>query len=288
MRIRTAITIAALLPAALAFAVTTEGDGTATTCRADQDGATVTVTHEDDTTSEVPVEYCEARIYAQCDGAVDPAGKVVDPTIAVEMTPDAPTVAFTEGGGCGTVDEPVFASQGIGDGTYQFATSGSAQAGSLDSLTFEAHFLGPNAGYAGEDLHFDMRMTVDGVSLFGTVTSPDATGQNANTSPAFQRITVPATVSDSGASVGVQFTVTGIEDLLPPAGPGAYHSVSISFGPPHTGVCQALPTNDTPRCVPSGFSGWVMGATEVPSGVTFNPVEPAATTIPVVLEDEAA
>ena len=288
MRIRTAITVAALLPATIAFGVTPEGEDTTVPCRADEDGTTVTVTNDDDTTSQVPVEYCEARIYAQCDGAVDPAGKVVDPTATVEMTTAAPTVSFTEGGGCGTVDEPVFASQGIGDGTYQFATTGFTRAGSLDSLTFEAHFLGPNAGYAGEDLHFDMRMTVDGVSLFGTVTSPDATGQNANTSPAFQRITVPATVSESGASVGVQFTVTGIDDLLPPAEPGAYRSVSISFGPPHTGVCQALPTNDTPRCVPSGFSGWVMGATEVPSGVTFNPAQAAATTIPVVVEDDAA
>ena len=287
MRIRTAIAVAALLPAVLAFGVTTDDldDDTSETCRVDET-RTVIVEEEDGTTSEVPVEYCEAPIYANCDAALDPAGKVVNPTAVVKMTPVAPTVSFTAGGGCGTVDEPLFASQTMDAAQYQFATTGFAQAGSLDSLTFEAHFLGPNGGYAGEDLHFDMRMTVDGVSLFGTVTSPDATGQNEDTSPAFQRIVAPATVSDSGASVGVQFTVTGLDDLLPPVAPGTYRSVAISFGPPHTGVCETLPTNDTPRCAPSGYSGWVMGATEVPSGVTFNPAEPAETTIPAVVEDE--
>lgn len=289
MRIRTAIAVAALLPATLAFGVAADSDGAdadaTSTCRTDE-SRTMTVEAEDGTTSEVPVEYCEERIYANCDATLDPAGKVVDPLATVKMTADEPTVSFTEGGGCGTVDEPVFASQGIDDGMYQFATNGFAAAGSVDSLTFEAHFLGPNGGYADQDLHFDVRMTVDGVSLFGTVTNPDATGQNEDTSPAFQRIVVPGTVSDSGASVGVQFTVTGIDGLLPPAEPGTFRTVSISFGPPHTGVCEALPTNDTPRCVPSGYAGWVMGATEVPSGVTFNPTEPADTTIPAVVEDD--
>lgn len=278
MRIRTAIAVAALLPASLAFAVAAEGD-----CRTDED-RTTTVANEDGTTSEVPVEYCETTIYAQC-SADAVGGKVVVPTESIKLTPDAPTESFTAGAGCGTVDEPVFASQSLGDGTYQFDAGGFAAAGSVDSLTFEAHFLGPNLGYAGEDLHFDMRMTVDGVSLFGTVTSPDATGQNSNTSPAFKRITVPATVSDTGASVSVEFTVTGIDELLPPVEPGAYRSVAFSFGPPHTGACGTLPTNDTPRCVPSGFSGWVFGATEVPSGVTFNPAEAAATTVEAMVEE---
>lgn len=293
MRIRTAFAVAALLPASLAFTITTDGDEsatTATTCRADEEERTVTVEDDDGTTSEVPVEYCEAPLWAQCDNAADgdAAGKVILPTDPVALAPVEPTTSFTEGAGCGTVDEPVFASQTIDDAMYQFATSGFAEAGSVDSLTFEAHFLGPNGGYAGQDLHFDMRMTVDGVSLFGTKTSPDATGQGSTTSPAFQRITVPATVSDTGASVSVEFTVTGIDDLLPPKEPGAFRVVAVSFGPPHTGVCETLPTNDTPRCVPSGYPSWVMGASEVPSGVTFNPAEPATTTVPVVLEDDQA
>lgn len=40
--------------------------------------------------------------------------------------------------------------------------------------------------------------------------------------------------------------------------------------------------------MPSGFTGWVMGASEIPTGVTFNPAEPAAVTVPAVTEDEAA
>lgn len=286
MRIRTAIATAALLPATLAFAVASDhGEAPAEApCRTDAE-RTVTVEDADGTTSEVPAEYCETALFAQCGDAV--GGKVIDPTAVVELAPEAPTTSFTAGGGCGTVDEPIFASQGIGDAMYQFATAGFAAAGSVDSLSFEAHFLGPNAGYVGEDLHFDLRITVDGVSLFGTDTGPDATGQGSTTAPSFQRVVVPATVSDSMASVGAEFTVTGIDDLLPPAAPGTFRSVQVSFGPPHTGVCETLPTNDTPRCVPSGFTGWVLGATEVPSGVTFNPVEPAATTIEAVVEDDA-
>lgn len=283
MRIRTAIAVAALLPASLAFAVSpAEGEA----CRVDET-RTVTVENADGTTTAVPVEYCETTIFAQCDGAVDPAGKVVNPTAAVKLSPPAPDVSFTAGGGCGTVDEPVFSAAGTGASPYQFAASGFADAGSVDSVTFELHFLGPNLGYAGEPLYIDIEAEVDGTSLFGTKTTPDATGQNPSTSPAAQRVEVVPVVSDTGASVMVEFTVTGLDELVAASIPGeqAFHGISFSFGVPHTGQCGTLPTNDTPRCVPSGFTGWVMGATEVPSGVTFNPAEPAAVTVPVVVDE---
>lgn len=284
MRVRTAIAVAALLPASLAFAVQS-ADGAS--CRVDEE-RTVTVESEDGTTTQVPVEYCETSIYAHCDGTLDEAGaaKLHDPTAAIELTPGAPEVSFTAGGGCGTVDEPVFSAAGTGASPYQFSASGFAEAGNVDAVTVELHFLGPNLGYAGQPVFLDMEIEVDATSLFGTRTSPDATGENPQTSAAAQRIEVVPVVSDSGASVMVAFTVTGLDELFDVLGPDdqQFRSISFSFGPPHTGECTTLPTNDTPRCVPSGFTGWVMGASEVPSGVTFNPDEPAPVTVPVVLD----
>ncbi len=286
MRIRTAIAVAALLPASLAFAVQPAAEDGA--CRTDAE-RTVTVEEEDGTTSEVPVSYCQTSIYAHCDGTLDEAGaaKLHDPTASVELTPGLPEVSFTEGGGCGTVDEPVFSAAGTGASPYQFSAGGFAEAGDVDAVTFELHFLGPNLGYAGQPVHLDVEAEVDSVSLFGTKTSPDATGDNPQTSAAAQRIEVVPVVSDSGASVMVEFTVTGLDELFEAIGPegSQFRTIQFSFGPPHTAQCGTLPTNDTPRCVPSGFTGWVMGASEVPSGVTFNPAEPAAVTVPVVLDE---
>lgn len=291
MRIRTAIAVAALLPASLAFTVAADGDASTSTCRVDEE-RTVTVDNGDGTTSEAPVEYCETSIYAHCDGTLDEggAGKLHDPTAAIKLTPGAPEASFTEGAGCGTVDEPLFSASGTGASPYQFAASGIGEAGNVDSLTFELHFLGPNAGYAGEPLYIDLEAELDSTSLFGTETTPDATGQNPTTTTTAQRIEVVPEVSDSGASVKVEFTITDVEQLFGVIGPDGqqFRSVSFSFGVPHTGQCGTLPTNDTPRCVPSGFTGWVMGASEIPSGVTFNPTEPAAVTVPVVVADDEA
>lgn len=287
MRIRTAIAVAALLPASLAFAVTPAQDDTSS-CRIDSE-RTVTVDNEDGTTSEVPVEYCETSIYAHCDGTLDEAGaaKLHDPQATIKLEPGMPEVSFTEGGGCGTVDEPVFSAAGTGGSPYQFSAGGFAEAGNVDSATFELHFLGPNLGYAGEPVYLDMEIEVDSTSLFGTKTSPDATGENPQTSAAARRVEVVPVVSDSGASVMVEFTVTDLDDLFPVIGPDdqQFRTVQFSFGPPHTGECTTLPTNDTPRCAPSGFTGWVMGASEIPSGVTFNPAEPAAVTVPAFVEE---
>lgn len=257
MRIRTLAATAVLLPAALAFSV----------APASEDGS--------------------ISIYAHCDGTLDEAGaaKLHDPTARVELEPGAPDVSFTAGGGCGTVDEPVFSAAGTGGSPYQFSAGGFAEAGDVDAITFELHFLGPNAGYAGQPLYLDVEAELDGVSLFGTKTSPDATGASPTTSAAAKRIEVVPEVSDSGASVKVEFTVTGIAELFGDRGDEAsdFRGIQFSFGVPHTGACGTLPTNDTPRCVPSGFTGWVMGATEVPSGVTFAPAAPAAVTVEAVL-----
>ncbi len=275
VRIRTAIAVAALLPTTLAFAPSTASTDE---CRTD-DSRTVEVDGE-----AVAVEYCATVLYAQCSEALDPAGKVTDPTAAITLNETAPDTSFTAAGGCGAVDEPVFSATGFGGAAYQFAASGFAfEGGNVDSMTFELHFLGPNGGYAGQDLHLDVKAAIDGVSLFGATVTPDATGQNPTSSPNAARIVATPVVSSTGASVSVRFTVTGIADLdetfANAAGSGdVFRQIEFAFSVPHTGECTTLPTNNTPRCAPSGFTAWVMGATEVPSGVTLNG-EDAETTI---------
>jgi hypothetical protein len=273
VRIRTAIAALSVLP--LSVASVAAGSADSDPCRVD-DTRTVVTTDAQGNESAVPVEFCVSNLYATCDKAVDPAVKVVDPLAAVSLSEVAPTGSFTEGDGCGAVDEPVFSATGFGGSQYQFAASGYANTGgNVDSLTFELHFLGPNGGYVGEDLQLDVKAAVDGVSLFGATVTPNAAGQDPVSSPNAARVTATPVVSSTGATVSVRFSITGIADLderfANEAGSGEiYRKIDLAFSVPHTGQCQALPTNDTPRCAPSGFTGWVMGAVEIASGVTLN------------------
>jgi hypothetical protein len=279
VRIRTAIVTAALLPATLAFAVAGSDGGPAAeeSCRTD-DSRTVTVEAEDGTASEVPVEYCEAVAFAQCDNAVDAdaAGKLILPTDGIELGPTAPAGSFQAGEGCGTVDEPVFGSTTHGASPYQYYLSGLlTDVGNVDTVTFEAHFLGPNLGYAGEEIDLEMRMTVDGVSLFGTEELLNVQGEPFQ-APRRREVRAVPTVSSTGASSSFLVTVTGLADFLSSfadeAGQGtAFRQVAVDLNFPHLQEpCVTTPTNGTDRCPPFGPSPMVMGATEVPTGVTFN------------------
>ncbi|MFT5563591.1 MAG: hypothetical protein ACI970_000304 [Myxococcota bacterium] len=69
---------------------------------------TVAATDAEGNQSAVPVEFCGSNLYVTCDKAVDLAVKVVDALAAVTLREVAPTGSFTEGDGCGAVDEPVF------------------------------------------------------------------------------------------------------------------------------------------------------------------------------------
>ena len=296
MRIRTAIAVAALLPASLAFAVQPADEG-ADTCRTD-DTRTVAVEEEDGTTTEVPVAYCESVAWAQCDNAVDgdAAGKLVLPLDGIVLDQVPPPGSFTEGHGCGTVDEPVFGNTVLGAGLYHYYLDGFLlDAGNVDTLTFEVHFLGPNAGYAGEEVATNLRMTIDGISLFGFEEGLNVQGEPFR-APKERTITTTAIVSDTGASSSLLITVTGIADFMAdtfatePGGGTAFRQVQVGMNfPTIAGApCVATPTNGTERCPAFGPSPMVMGADEVPTGVTLNKVGDLGTETPAGDLDEDA
>lgn len=281
MRIRTAIAVAALLPASLAFAVAVDEDtstDTSSTCRTDETRS-VTVEDEDGSTSEVPVEYCEATMFAQCDNAADSqaAGKFILPTDGIELTGTPPPGSFQDGHGCGTIDEPVFGSTTHEASPYHYFLDGHlVDVGNVDTLTFEVHFLGPNIGYTGQEVDLEMRMLLDGVSLFGTEELQNVSGDPFQ-APRRRTVSAVPTVSDTGVSSSFLVTVTGLADFMEDAfasepGQGSsFRQVSIDLNFPHLGEpCVATPTNGTERCPPFGPAPMVMGATEVPTGVTLN------------------
>lgn len=297
MRIRTALALSALLPASLAFAVTTVEEE-ASTCRTD-DTRTVTVESDDGTTSEVPVEYCEASLFAQCDNAVDRqgAGKFILPTDGIELTGAAVPGSFQDGHGCGTIDEPVFGSTQHSASPYHYFLSGFLMdVGNVDTVTFEVHFLGPNIGYAGQELDLEMRMSIDGVSLFGTEEGLNVQGEPFQ-APKRRTVKAVPTVSSTGLSSSFLVTVTGLADFMEdsfasePGQGTAFRQLAVDLNFPHLPEpCVATPTNGTERCVPFGPSPMVMGATEVPTGATFNTSGEQGVTTPAgeVEETEAA
>lgn len=299
MRIRTAIAVAALLPATLAFAVSTDDgplDAELTTCRADAE-RTVTVENENGTTSEVPVEYCQSIAYAQCTGAVDSqaAGKLVLPLDKVALDAAPPPGSFQEGEGCGTVDEPVFGSTAMAASPYHYYLEGFLlDVGNLDTVTFEVHFLGPNVGYAGEEIDLDLRMAVDGVSLFGFDEGLNVQGEPFQ-APKERTVKAVPTISSTGLSSSFLITVTDVDDLAPhlfasePGQGSRFRQLQVGLNFPHLeGPCVPTPTNGTPRCPPFGPAQMVMGADEVPTAVILNTTGTLGATTPAGdLDDDA-
>lgn len=296
MRIRTAIAVAALLPASLAFAVQPADIELDDTCRTDET-RTVAVENEDGTTTDVPVEYCESVAWAQCDNAVDngATGKLILPLDGVELAQTPPPGSFTEGHGCGTVDEPVFGNTALGAGLYHYYLDGFLlDAGNVDTLTFEVHFLGPNVGYAGQAVDTNLRMTIDGVSLFGTEEGLNVQGEPFQ-APKERTVTTTPILSSTGASSSLLVTVTGIADFMAenfasePGGGSAFRMVQVGMNfPTISGAqCVETPTNGTDRCPAFGPSPMVMGADEIPTGVTLNTAGDLGTETPAGDVDEA-
>lgn len=229
-----------------------------------------------DTDGAEPVVLCEDAFYGSCQTAN--GTKLYLPAAeTIPLTDAKPTASFTAGQGCGTVDEPVFGSTGIG-GTpnYEYYTAGSVNFGNMDTLTFELHFLGPNLAYTGQPVRLDARVLVDGISLFGEDTFVSVAG-DVVTSPARRRIVATPVVSSTGASSSLRFTITGIAALDPTfAKRGAagaaeqIRQVQLQFTAPTSTTCQALPPNNGERCAPNGSSPLVLGAVEVPTGGLVN------------------
>ena len=176
----------------------------------------------------------------------------------------APSASVQSGAGCG------FADPGSRTGTNQEnvydAVFKGFYAGNLDSLTVRMYDMGAGAARTGAAQTLDVRLSVDGVSMFGThVPAPsplDAVLGAPVPVPSSTQVTVKPVASSTGASNLVEFTITGL-DFLDEDGTGILEREVL------------LTVNSRSEHA----SAWVMDTTEVPSGITFNPATPAAASV---------
>lgn len=168
---------------------------------------------------------------------------------------DKAPASVTTGAGCGKADDGVF-SGAIFRTPFQLGFGGT-YTGNLDAITVTLHSLNASPGRAtNAPARLDVRMTVDGISMFGAGTATSAAGQ-VNSIPAPKTVMVtPTGAGSTGQVTQYQFTVTGL-DLLLEKDTGA-HDIAFDIAAPGP-VAQ----------------GWLWGAAEAPSGVTISPATPA-------------
>lgn len=205
------------------------------------------VTDEGDpATAEDDIVVCEQRVYFHCD---DDAVKVNNANLAAagwDTTP--PDRSVTEGAGCGQLDTTI---TGTADHNplYDAPFAGwfeHEETANVESLTVHAHNIDVGtARLAPESFAMRAHVVVNGQTVLDreTVIRP-----------------VPVE-SETGISREIEFTVTGIDqyDL------GQFSTAKVTL------YAHFVDTN---------HNGWVWDTTEVPSGITFNPTEAAAFTIP--------
>lgn len=206
---------------------------------------------EGETTPELGTE----RVYAHC-GATQKVSNVEGGTpFAMDTT--APAASFTAGGGCGTAD--VVLTDAVEGETGEFLELTGTFTGHLDSLTLELHMIDagivrasqtaptgevPNPGdpvpaIAFDEIYAETEILIDGGLGGGWI----------------GEARYPAERSDTGASVRMLLTLTDIP--LTGEGDDGEHTITIKV--------------KTADYYNGDSGGWVLDATEVPTGVTFNP-----------------
>ncbi|MDX1621337.1 MAG: hypothetical protein R3320_10130 [Nitriliruptorales bacterium] len=249
MKVRRAAAIVLTPLTVLAMAFTAVPDGaTAEDCRITDDGGT-----PDDDTDDKGV--CTIRTWLNCDTAEE--GKVATGLTGYpEFGLEPPPGSVTEGHGCGWPEIPLFGGV-YQDTPYDFNFTG-YPVGNIDSMTVELHDIHVGAGRAARTIPLEVRVSIDGKSPFGTTSIDNVQGE-AFESPAPKTITVDLVASDTQASDSFRFTITNLGDVLglddhPGFGHANYHTVKVTIAPPSREL-----------------HGFVWGASEVPSGVIFNP-----------------
>lgn len=171
----------------------------------------------------------------------------------------AAPASVTTGAGCGKVDDGVF-SGAIFRTPFQLGFGGT-YTGNADALTVTLHSVNATQGRpTNAPTRLDVRMTVDGISMFGTSTATSATGA-VNVLPAAKQVTVtPTGTGSTGQVTQYQFTVTGLGLLLEKD--AVAHEIAFDIAAPGL-VAQ----------------GWLWGAAETPTGVTITPAAPAKTVV---------
>ena len=255
-----AAALAALVLAVPAAATTNASSDSGVTAT-----ATETPTEEPTTPAYVPNTPL-TNVYIQCggetkEGTVNALTGSYYPT----WSEDKPTGSITGGEGCGQVDEGVFG--GIRPQTpFEFSAVG-YYTGNLDKLTFKMHNIYASRNrQSGGPSTVNVRVLVDGESLFGLASTTNAAG-DVSTEPAPKKMTIkPVGTGATGAAALYDGTITGINLLLPTD--NIEHEVVFNI------------TTTEPMNV------WAWGNTEAQSCLTFNPETATGVTAVAVPRDK--
>ncbi|MCW2606894.1 MAG: hypothetical protein JWO60_1587 [Frankiales bacterium] len=199
-------------------------------------------------------------LFLTCDGGT--SKEYFTNEVAGDAQPTWSTTApasVTTGAGCGKLDDGAFSGADFRT-PYQFGFGG-GYTGNLDAVTVTLHSAHVSQGRpTGAPVDLDVRMTVDGISMFGTTEQAGATGDVFQI-PAGRTVRVTPTLTGStGQVTQYAFTVTGLGLLL--EGDAAEHEIAFDIASGDLGV-----------------EGWLWGAAEAASGVTVTPAKPAAAAV---------
>jgi hypothetical protein len=185
------------------------------------------------------VELREERVYFHCNGEtkVSNLHATLDGAI-VGWDTNAPTQSFTQGAGCGTADT-TFTGTADHNPLYDAPFAGVFK-GELDSLTIHAHSIPVGSNRRSSTFGVNVLLQVNGKTLVNRDLL----------------IREPATVSSTGLSHLLEVTVTDI-GLVGEQFRNRNHRVELTLMTYYTDHVNA----------------WVFDATEVDSGITFNPAE---------------
>lgn len=163
------------------------------------------------------------------------------------LTETAPAASFTTGAGCGFLDTTI-AGAAPGNTTYDAVAEGSFS-GPVKSLNVELHdlLLSQAESTTLGGVSFTVQLEIDGEPVI------DTTEQD----PPVEAI---PTVSSTGASQSVKFSLDLTKLGLTA---DVERSYRLTFGTYYSDTAKA----------------WVAGATEIPSGITFNPAKLSKPTV---------
>lgn len=163
--------------------------------------------------------------------------------------------SVTTGAGCGKVDDGLL-SGALFRTPYQLGFGGT-YTGNVDAVTVSLYSAHVSSGRpTNAPVSLEVRMTVDGISMFGTEAVTNA-AMAVNQVPAARPVTVtPTGAGSTGQVTRYDLTITGLDLLL--EGDSGAHDIAFDI------AAADLPAE-----------GWLWGAAEAPSGVTITPAAPA-------------
>jgi hypothetical protein len=190
------------------------------------------------------------RVYFHCEGTTKLHSTVESGSIPWNTT--APSASVQAGAGCGSLDNGLWGNNQVSVQDSHFQGS---FAGNIDKITVEAHniYLGP--GRQSGSFTVNVRLAIDGQPMLGTA------GKN---------VTVTPVRSTTGASEMIKFTIKGL-NLMNEAN-DIEHDVLMTLNGGAFVASALFPVHDSQ-------SIWVYDTTEVPSGLTFNPLTTETATI---------